>query len=224
MNKEKLDSLLSSGAITQEEYSEMLSKLGGNENGLQEKGQEETKAEEAQFTNDDIKKLIQSEVDKVRTKYSLELKNKEQELKKIRAEHLTKEEVAKLEIEEAKKELEAEKAAFKLEKTKNFAKDELVKANLCKKPDLVLKLTDFIKGDNEEEVATQVKTLAEVILEIAKENTEERFKSNGRTPNTGSSNGGNNNPFSKDSWNLTRQMQLMTENPELAKQLQATAK
>lgn len=224
MNKEKLDSLLASGAITQEEYNEMLSKLGGNENGLQEKGQEETKAEEAQFTNDDIKKLIQSEVDKVRTKYSLELKNKEQELKKIRAEHLTKEEVAKLEIEEAKKELEAEKAAFKLEKTKNFAKDELVKANLCKKPDLVLKLTDFIKGDNEEEVATQVKTLAEVILEIAKENTEERFKSNGRTPNTGSSNGGNNNPFSKDSWNLTRQMQLMTENPELAKQLQATAK
>jgi len=46
MNKEKLDLLLTNGAITQEEYNEALSKLQGNESETQEKGQEETKEQE----------------------------------------------------------------------------------------------------------------------------------------------------------------------------------
>lgn len=120
------------------------------------------------FDEEAIKKLIQSEVDKVRGKYSLELKKKEEELKKVRAEHLTAEEVTRIELEEQKKELEEQRRAFNLEKNKNFAKDSLAKSHLCSDAEKTLKLVDLVMGDSEEEIETKIKYISDVIEDIVK--------------------------------------------------------
>ncbi len=64
--------------------------MSDNNNIEQEKVSENEQSLQQQnnFDEEAIKKLIQSEVDKVRGKYSLELKKKDEELKKGRADHL----------------------------------------------------------------------------------------------------------------------------------------
>ena len=83
-------------------------KVSENEQSSQENSQVNSQQQNS-FDEEAIRKLIQSEVDKVRGKYSLELKKKDDELKKLRAEHLTAEEVTKLEIAEQKLAIEEQK-------------------------------------------------------------------------------------------------------------------
>lgn len=176
------------------------------------------------FNEEAIRKIIQSEVDKVRGKYSLELKKKEEELKKVRAEHLTAEEITKLELEEQRKELEEQRRAFTLEKNKNFAKDTLAKSKLCSDAEKTLKLVDLVMGDSEEEIETKIKYVSDVIEEIVNSRVDETFKSSGRQVTKSSGNAGSlNNPWAKDSMNLTEQMKIQINNPELAKQLMTQA-
>ena len=49
------------------------------------------------------------------------------------------------------------------------------------------------------------------------------FKQHGREPGQGSGGAGGNNPWAKESYNITQQMMLETTNPELAMQLKAAA-
>lgn len=224
MNKEKLDLLLTNGAITQEEYNEALSKLQGNESEMQEKGQEETKQKEVNtFDEDRLEKLIQSKVDRLTSKLGREKAELQKELDKLRREKLSAEEVARLEIADQKKQLEEERAAYILERNKNFAKDSLLGANLCSKNDAVLKLTDLVMADDEEGITKKVKVLIDFCQALKIAEDEQRRISAGRNPGSGSNNNNINNPFSKQTFNLTEQMRILKENPELAKQLQATA-
>lgn len=224
MNKEKLDALLANGSITQEEYNQMSAMLGSNEGTQNQEGQEESQPKEKiDFTKDDIKKLIQSEVDKVRTKYSNEKANLQKELDKLKREKLTEDEIKQLEINEKEKTL-AERERALLEKEKRlFAIKAIKTAGLDDGSDISLELVDFVMADNEEAIATKVKTFGDLVKKFVNAEVDKRFKANGRTPNSGSTSSGNNNPFSKEHFNLTQQMQLFKDNPELAKQLQSQA-
>ncbi len=196
-----------------------------NNNIEQEKVSEnEESLQQNNFDEEAIKKLIQSEVDKVRGKYSLELKKKDEELKKVRAEHLTAEEVTRIELEEQKKELEEQRRAFNLEKNKNFAKDSLAKSHLCSDAEKTLKLVNLVMGDSEEEIESKIKYISDVIEDIVNSRVEEKFKSSGRQVTRTSGDAGlTNNPWAKDSMNLTEQMRIQIDNPELAKKLMAQA-
>lgn len=80
-------------------------------------------------------------------------------------------------------------------------------------------------GSDESAIDAKVKVFAKVINKFVTAGMNKRYKDMGRTPNGGSSSGnGSNNPFSREHFNLTQQMQIMRDNPELAKQLQAAAK
>lgn len=210
-------------------------KVSENEQSSQENSQENSQVNSQQqnsfFDEEAIRKLIQSEVDKVRGKYSLELKKKDDELKKLRAEHLTAEEVTKLEIaeqklaiEEQKKELEEQRREINYEKNKNFAKDSIAKAKLCPNTEKALRLVNSVMGDSEEEIEANIKNIAEVIEDIVSDRVDGLYKSNGRQVTRTSGNAGlSNNPWAKDSMNLTEQMKIQINNPELAKKLMAQA-
>lgn len=225
MNKEKLDSLLASGAITQEEYSEMLSKLGGNENGLQEKGQEETKQKEVNtFDEEKLEKLIQAKVDRLTARLGKEKADLQKEVDKLKREKLSDEEIKQLEISEKEKALAERERALLDKENRLYAIKAIKAAQLDDGSDKSLELVDFVMSDDTETIDKRVKAFGDLVRKFVTAEVDKKFKSNGRTPNTGSNGGGNNNPFSKESFNLTEQMRILSENPELAKQLQAAAK
>ena len=225
MNKEKLDSLVASGAITQEEYNEMLSKLGGNENGLQEKGQEETKQKEVNtFDEEKLEKLIQAKVDRLTARLGKEKAELQKEVDKLKREKLSDEEIKQLEISEKEKALAERERALLDKENRLYAIKAIKAAQLDDGSDKSLELVDFVMSDDTETIDKRVKAFGDLVRKFVTAEVDKKFKSNGRTPNTGSNGGGNNNPFSKESFNLTEQMRILSENPELAKQLQATAK
>lgn len=225
MNKEKLDSLVASGAITREEYSEMLSKLGGNENGLQEKGQEETKQKEVNtFDEEKLEKLIQAKVDRLTARLGKEKADLQKEVDKLKREKLSDEEIKQLEISEKEKALAERERALLDKENRLYAIKAIKAAQLDDGSDKSLELVDFVMSDDTETIDKRVKAFGDLVRKFVTSEVDKKFKSNGRTPNTGSSGGGNNNPFSKESFNLTEQMRILSENPELAKQLQAAAK
>lgn len=224
MNKEKLDSLLASGAITQEEYSEMLSKLGGNENGLQEKGQEETKQKEVNtFDEEKLEKLIQAKVDRLTARLGKEKAELQKEVDKLKREKLSDEEIKQLEISEKEKALAERERALLDKENRLYAIKAIKAAQLDDGSDKSLELVDFVMSDDTETIDKRVKAFGDLVRKFVTAEVDKKFKSNGRTPNTGSNSGSGNNPFSKESFNLTEQMRILSENPELAKQLQATA-
>ena len=224
MNKEKLDALLANGSISQEEYDQMSAMLGGNDNVQSQEGQEEMQAQEKiDFTKEALKKLIQSEVDKVRTKYSNEKANLQKELDKLKKEKMTEEEIKQLEITEKEKTLAERERALLEKENRLYAIKAIKTAGLDDGSDISLELIDFVMADSEEEIATKVKAFGNLVKKFVTAEVDKRFKANGRTPSSGSTSSGNNNPFSKEHFNLTQQMQLFKENPELANQLQAQA-
>ena len=231
MNKEKLDSLLSSGAITQEEYNEILFKLGGNENGLQkteqlqDKGQEETKQKEVNtFDEEKLEKLIQAKVDRLTARLGKEKAELQKEVDKLKREKLSDEEIKQLEISEKEKALAERERALLDKENRLYAIKAIKAAQLDDGSDKSLELVDFVMSDDTETIDKRVKAFGDLVRKFVTSEVDKKFKSNGRTPNTGSSGGGNNNPFSKESFNLTEQMRILSENPELAKQLQSAAK
>lgn len=231
MNKEKLDSLLSSGAITQEEYNEILFKLGGNENGLQkteqlqDKGQEETKQKEVNtFDEEKLEKLIQAKVDRLTARLGKEKAELQKEVDKLKREKLSDEEIKQLEISEKEKALAEREQVLLDRENRLYAIKAIKAAQLDDGSDKSLELVDFVMSNDTETIDKRVKAFGDLVRKFVTAEVDKKFKSNGRTPNTGSSGGGNNNPFSKESFNLTEQMRILSENPELAKQLQAAAK
>lgn len=186
---------------------------------------EENKQEEL---NEQEEKKLQSEVDKVRGKYSQALREKDEELKKkdemikkLREEYMSKEELKKLEMAEKEKELEERQRAYEEERNKNLARDLLSQKQLGLVADKAYKL---VMGKNEAAIKDKVEILSEVLDAVKDMTVEEAFKRNGRQVIKTTGNGlMSNNPWAKNSFNLTEQMRLQIEEPERAKNLMAQA-
>ena len=170
MNKEQLKALLDAGNITQEEYDTKIKELGDEGD---DKGGDEKKDE---FNLDELlkdpafQKVIQSEVDKVRTKYSSEKKDLEKELNELRTKNMSKEEILE-EKERSLKEFEA--------KVKRQELDfETYKLLSEKKVDN--KFFDFVKGDTVEERKESLDKLIGILDEQSSQKAEQKFKSQGR--------------------------------------------
>ena len=79
MNLKELLKQLEEGKITQEEFNAKAKELAENDNGNQ-----------SIELSEEIKKQIQSEVDKVRTAYSNEIKKKDEEINKLKEDNKAK--------------------------------------------------------------------------------------------------------------------------------------
>lgn len=224
MNKEKLDLLLSSGAITQEEYNEMLSKLGGNENGLQDKRQEETEQKEVNtFDEEKLEKLIQAKVDRITSKLGKEKAELQKEVDKLKREKLSDEEIKQLEISEKEKALAERERALLDKENRLYAIKAIKAAGLDDGSDRSLELVDFVLSEETDVIDSRVKAFGALVKKFAQSEIDKTFKENGRTPNAGSKAKTSQNPYAKETFNLTKIMELEAKDPELANQLQAAA-
>lgn len=200
--KTELDKLLAAGTITQEIYDAAL-KTESNKGGLSE---------------EDIKKLIQSETDKVRTEYAKKLKAEQDEKERLLKEKMTEEEKAKFESEKLKKDLADREAELTRREVALHTVDEL------RRLELPLEFRDILAGSSKEDTNARIKAFADQWNTALKAAVETRFKDNSNEPGKGKGGGGTGeNPWKTETFNLTKQAQIMRDNPELAKQLAAQA-
>lgn len=170
------------------------------------------------LTEDAVKKMIQAEADRVRTEYSTKLKTTQDELDKLRREKLTDEERAAEDLKKAKDDIAARESALVKREVELHAVDVITKK------ELPLSFREFLVGANVEETDKRIDSFSTMWAEAIKQAVEKRFKDNGDDHNKGGGGGGAEvNPWKSETLNLTKQGQILKENPELAKSMMAAA-
>lgn len=215
--KAYLASQLASGGIDQAEYDSQLSAVeseqedgGGGAGGGGSTGG---------MTEEDIKKLIQSEADKVRTEYAKKLRDREDELEKIKREKMTDEERAKADLDKAQKDLADKEAELQAREVALHTFDQL------KTKELPLDFKEFVTGKTIEETDALIEKFSGLWAKGLKEAVDKRFKEGGREPQGGKGGAtGTVNPWKKETLNLTKQAEILKSDPALAQQLIAAAK
>lgn len=227
MKLTKLKELLKSGAVTQEEYDEMSktaeddTKADPTEDSPEDEPLENAPSEDDLETK--IAKAVQSAVDRATNKLGNENKLLKDKLEKTRKEKMTAEELRQVELQEKEDELARQQAEIQMEKNRMHAIKALKKAGLDDGSEETLDLVEFVLGKDEPEIDLKVKALQKFAQRVAKNTTDGIYKANGRTPGKGNAGGGKDNPWIKESWNLTKQMELELNDPELAKTMKASA-
>lgn len=218
MTMEELKQMLEDGKITQEQF-DVMEKAFKHEP-ENDKPDEETDKDNAQ---PDIEKLIQSAVDRATNKIGNDNKRLRKELDALKKAKLTVEELRDDELKGKEAEI-AERERVLLEKENRLYAIKAIKAaGLDDGSDTSLELVDFVMADDTGVIDTKIKAFDKLIKKLVKIEVDRTFKENGRNPQAGTSGTKTNNPYMKDTFNLSEQMRLERENPELAKQLQALA-
>ena len=221
MTKKKLEELLAKGAITQEEYDELIKTAKDDEPDDKPGNDPEPKG----LTAEEIEKMIQSSVDRATNKLGNENKKLREQLEKLQKEKLSDEERAELERKERETDLADRERALREKENRLYAIKAIKKAGLDEGSDAALfdSLVDFMTAEDETAIDTRVDAFNKLFRAMVKQEVDKTFKQNGGTPGKGSEGGNANNPYSKEHFNLTEQMKLEIENPELAKKLKALA-
>ena len=175
--------------------------------------------EDKPLTMEEVRKLIQSETDKVRTEYSKRLKEAQAEVERLAKEKMSEEEKAEFERQKLQKELEEKERAL-LERELN-----LLAVDLLTEAKMPLEFKEFVVGVDEETTKAKATTLKNLWNTALEQAVKERFKEKGRDPYDTSGSGDTvKNPWSKEHFNLTEQARLLRENPELAATLRQMAR
>ena len=216
----ELKAKLASGEITKEQFTEELKKLSeaGTINqseydvaiaSIQDNGQAG-----GQMTAEDIKKLIQSETDKVRTEYAKKLKAEQDEKDRLLKEKMSDEEKAKFERDKLQKDLEERERTLNAREVALHTIDKLTEAKLP------LSFKDFLVGPTKEDAEKRIESFKAQWQTELKAAVDAKFRDSGSNP----PGQGGGTPQKK--WNemtLTEQGKLVTENPSTAKSLAAAA-
>lgn len=169
--------------------------------------------------HDDVRTWLQSEKDRHFSKGLETWKQKtlpqilEEEIKKRYPEETPEQrELRELrqQIEQMRREKEREALRAK---AKDFAIEKKLPAHLV----------DFFIGETEEATLENLGMLEEVWNQSLKTVVDDTFKQHGREPYRTTGQPQMENPWRKETFNLTKQAQIIRENPELAKQLQKEA-
>lgn len=215
MTLEELKKQLEEGKLTQEQFDEMVRILGLELNPDPDP--------EPQPEQDDIDKLIEKAVDRATNKLGNENKALREKLEKLKKTKLSAEEIAEEERREKETALAEREAAVKAAENRMFALKQIKKIGLDSGDETAIQIVDLVMGEDEDAISENVSALKKLVDSLVAVEVEKAFKSTGRVPGKGKSGGTQNNPFSKDTYNLTEQMRLLQENPELAEQLKMEA-
>lgn len=223
MTIEKLKEMLASGTITKEEFDELEAKLDLSSKEKQDNSEEKNPPENSEEDmNKRIEKLVQSAVDRTAQKWGEKYKELEKKHKKLQEEKLTTEELKTLEIEEKEKAIAEREKALLEKENRIYCIKAIKKAGLDHGGDEALELIDFIMGDNAEQIDKKVKVFKALFDKFVKAEVDNTFKSSGRNPEKGNASN-TENPYKKETFNLTKQIELEQNNPELAASLMAAA-
>ena len=215
MTLEELKKQLEEGKLTQEQFDEMVRILGLELNPDPDP--------EPQPEQDDIDKLIEKAVDRATNKLGNENKALREKLEKLKKTKLSAEEIAEEERREKETALAEREAAVKAAENRMFALKQIKKIGLDRGDETAIQIVDLVMGEDEDAISENVSALKKLVDSLVAVEVDKAFKSTGRVPGKGKSGGTQNNPFSKDTYNLTEQMRLLQENPELAEQLKMEA-
>lgn len=217
MTIDELKKLLEDGKITKEQFSQMALAIDPDYKEDEPKPDDKKGGKEP-----DVDKLVQSAVDRAVNKWANDNKRLKEELERIKNEKLTAEERAELEKKQEREQFEQERAEFQREKNKLYAIKAIKTAGLDDGSDMSLELVDFVMASDTKEIDARIKSFGALVKKFVQAEVDKTFKEHGRNPGKGG--GGNTvNPYKKETFSLTEQMRLETENPELAKALQAAA-
>lgn len=215
MTLEELKKQLEEGKLTQEQFDEMVRILGLELNPDPDP--------EPQPEQDDIDKLIEKAVDRATNKLGNENKALREKLEKLKKTKLSAEEIAEEERREKETALAEREAVVKAAENRMFALKQIKKIGLDSGDETAIQIVDLVMGEDEDAISENVSALKKLVDSLVAVEVDKAFKSTGRVPGKGKSGGTQNNPFSKDTYNLTEQMRLLQENPELAEQLKMEA-
>lgn len=224
MTIEKLNQLLSSGAITQEEFDELSKTIKAEEPPTPDpEPTPEPEPKTDPIDSEAIRKIVQAQVDRAMAQERKEKAELKRQLENEKKAKLSEEELKNYEIEEREKTIAEREKQLQDRLNREFAQKELREAGLDDGSQTAFALADLVMGEDEEEIKGKVKTLKELFDKAVAAEVNKRFKDNGRSPKQGSNLNGGVNPYKKETYNLTEQMKLEISNPELASKLQAEA-
>lgn len=225
MTIDELKALLEAGTITKEQFLAMAKAIDPDYKEDPETKAGDPGADEGSdpATDPDLEKIIQRAVDRATNKLGNENKRLRQQMEAIKKAHLTAEQQAELDRKQQEEDLAEERRAFQEEKNRWYAIKAIKKAGLDDGSDNALELVDFVMGGTEDEIEAKVKAFGSLVSKFVKADVDKTFKQNGRNPGQGNGGAGGNNPWAKETYNITQQMVLENTNPELAKQLKAAA-
>lgn len=229
MKLSKLKELLKNGSISQEEYDEMAKTAEQDDppadppKGTPPKDPDDDPDDPDDDLETKIAKAVQAAVDRATNKLGNENKLLKDKLEKTRKEKLSSEELKQVEIQEKEAELAQKEQEIMEKENRMYAIKALKKAELDDGSEDILELVEFVLGEDESAIDLKVKALQKFAQRVAKNTTDGIYKANGRIPGKGNAGAAKDNPWSKDSWNLTKQMEMELNNPELAKSMKASA-
>ena len=226
MKLSRLKELLKAGTVTQDDYDEMAKTAEQDDPPADPPKDDPPKDDPpADPTDPDAKleKMIQAAVDRATNKLGNENKKLTGDLDKERKKNLSADELKQIELQEKETELAQKEQQIKEKENRMYAIKSIKKAELDDGSEDALDLVEFVLGEDETAIDLKVKALQKFAQRVIKNTTDGIYKANGRIPGKGNAGGGQDNPWSKDSWNLTKQMELEISNPEMAKALKAGA-
>lgn len=223
MTLEKLQELLKSGVISQEEYDELSKSLESKTPPTQPPAGTAEPEKKPETPPDDLDTRIQQIVDRATNKLGNDNKLLKEQLEKERKKNLTAEELKQVELQEKEAEILKKEREIQERENRMYAVKAIKKAGLDEGEENILDFVDFVLGEDETAIDARVKSLTALINAKVKRGIEKVYKENGREPGKGNAGGSKDNPWNKDSWNLTRQMEMEINNPEMAKTLKASA-
>ena len=137
------------------------------------------KSEKETFDLESVKKLVQSETDKVRTDLWIKIKEKDAEIEKLKTDQMTDKQKAQYEAERLSKELAKKETDLKAKELSLFAYDHMKKENID--PEFYA----YIIGGSEDEIKTRAKSFMELFNKYLAAKVDEKLKGAGREPGKG---------------------------------------
>lgn len=222
MNIDELKALLAAGKITKEQFTAMAKALDPDYQEAEPTPEPDKTPEPVPDPDPDIEKMVQRAVDRATNKLGNENKKLRQQLDALKKAKLTEDEAADLNRQEREEALAERERALQEKENRLYAIKTIKAAGLDDGSDTALELVDFVMGSSEEDIQARVKAFGGLVKKFVKAEVDKTFKQHGRDPEQGTG-GSTKNPWAKDTYNITQQMQLELTNPELAKQLKAAA-
>lgn len=173
---------------------------------------------------DDFERLLKARLDEAMEEERKKNAKLSKELEKMKREKLTADELKKYDDEKRESELAEREHSVMIAENKLYAIEQLKEIGLDDGSKESMGLIDLILSEDREKIKSNIKALDTIIKAKVKSEVEKVFKDNSRVPEKSGSNGYTTNPYAKETFNLTEQMKLEVENPELASKLQSLVK
>ena len=223
MTIEKLNALLEAGSITQDEYDELAKNIADPVPATDPEPEKDPEPKSDPIDYDKIERIVQARVDKALAAERKEKADLKKKLDQERRANKTDAELKQIELDERDKTIAEREKALQEKENRLYAVKAIKEAGIDDGGDTALAIVDFVMGEDETEIDEKVKAFKELFDKAVTAEVNKRFKDNGRTPKQGSNSNGVKNPYKKETFSLTEQMNLEITNPELAKKLQAEA-